>query len=244
MAGGIQSIVAAPLDAIQVRFNTNEMIGGHYKNMWQYAKVKLQEIGPRGVFAGWSLSFLKDSFGSGIFFASFEYMKAQGYYGFVTWYYGSLQPYWIEKLSAQVHTQDSDVPVIKPYWALEPCFLGAAGVVASIMQALVQYPLGHVQNLHYERLEQLDHYASRTQSNRQMMQHYYHAYQETFRQCQGEARRVGSFRGWLFKDFLMTTLRQTPSTALGLVIFELVRRKYGDSEAVKIQKDGYDILLS
>jgi hypothetical protein len=35
-----------------------------------------------------------------------------------------------------------------------------------------------------------------------------------------------------------------PSTSAGLVIFELVRRRFGMGEEVKISEDGYDILLS
>jgi hypothetical protein len=42
----------------------------------------------------------------------------------------------------------------------------------------------------------------------------------------------------------MGTLRQVPSTSAGLIVFEIVRRKYSlDEEAVRIRKDGYDILL-
>ena len=37
---------------------------------------------------------------------------------------------------------------------------------------------------------------------------------------------------------------QVPSTSAGLIIFELVRRKYGmGGEPVRINRDGYDILL-
>ena len=43
----------------------------------------------------------------------------------------------------------------------------------------------------------------------------------------------------------MNTIKQVPSTSAGLVVFELVRRRYGnEAEAVKIKKDGYDILLT
>ena len=43
----------------------------------------------------------------------------------------------------------------------------------------------------------------------------------------------------------MNTIKQVPSTSAGLVIFELVRRRYSsEAEAVKIKKDGYDILLT
>jgi hypothetical protein len=56
-------------------------------------KGKLQEIRPKGIFAGWSLSFLKDSLGSGLFFVAFETVKSQAYLKFVTAYYGSLEPW-------------------------------------------------------------------------------------------------------------------------------------------------------
>jgi hypothetical protein len=63
IAGSLQSVLAAPVDALQVRFQATELMQGKYKHMWQYAYVKTREIGARGVFAGWSLSFLK---GTGI----------------------------------------------------------------------------------------------------------------------------------------------------------------------------------
>ncbi|KAI9836235.1 MAG: hypothetical protein M1819_001572 [Sarea resinae] len=91
-AGGVQSLVAAPLDALQVRFSTSDMLESQYTNAWAYARHKLQEIGVRGVFAGWTLSFLKDAFGYAVFFSTFEYVKQQAYYGFVTRYYGSHVP--------------------------------------------------------------------------------------------------------------------------------------------------------
>jgi len=49
----------------------------------------------------------------------------------------------------------------------------------------------------------------------------------------------------LYRGFLANTIKQVPSTSAGLVIFELVRRKYGDdSDAVVIETGGYGILLS
>ncbi|KAJ6171625.1 hypothetical protein N7470_000692 [Penicillium chermesinum] len=100
-AGTIQSIVAAPLDALQVRLQTSEMLKGHYRSMWHYGHHKLKQIGLRGVFAGWSLSFLRDSFGYAVFFSSFEYVKSQAYYSFITWYYGSLRADHIPLLPAE-----------------------------------------------------------------------------------------------------------------------------------------------
>ena len=59
------------------------------------------------------------------------------------------------------------------------------------------------------------------------------------------AKRLGGWRIWLYRGFVMNIVRQVPSTSAGPVIFELVRRRYADeSEAVRIETDGYDILLT
>ncbi|KAF2839096.1 mitochondrial carrier protein [Patellaria atrata CBS 101060] len=234
MAGTVQSLVAAPLDALTVRFQTADMLEGRYTSMWQYAKHKLREIGPRGVFSGWTLSFLKDSFGAAVFFSSFEYIKSQAYYGFVTRYYGSYE---------SIFSYDEGRPVIRPHYMLEPMFLLGAGVGASIAQHAVQHPLAEIQNIHFGRLESLD-YAAKLERRRGVMRLYYHAYKETFEQCKRQSKLAGGWRNWLYRGFFMNTIRQVPSTSAGLIVFEVVRRKYAlDSEATRIEKDGYDILL-
>jgi Mitochondrial carrier protein len=253
-AGGIQSLAAAPLDALQVRFENREK---YYENksMWAYGKGKLKDIGVRGVFAGWGLSFLKDSLGSAIFFSVFEYVKAQNYYKFVATYYGSLEP-WVVTRLAEVRgipsTTRQEIPVIKPHYVLEPSFLMLAGVAASMAQQGIIYPLTKIQTMHYGRLEDLDNKArayQRSPASRRMRmaRAYYHAYQQTWRQCKLQARTAagGGMRAWLFRGFWWNSIKQTPATSAGLVIFELVRRRYGiGDEIVKINEDGYDILLS
>ncbi|PTU20944.1 hypothetical protein P175DRAFT_0509450 [Aspergillus ochraceoroseus IBT 24754] len=244
VAGSIQSVVAAPLDALQVRFRTNDILEGHYRSMWHYGRHKLNQIGLRGVFAGWSLSFLRDAFGAAVFFSVFEYVKSQAYYSFITGYYGSLQPHRVENLQSS-QSSDRGVPLIKPHYALEPCFLMAAGIAASFAQQTIQHPLNIIQNIHVTRLEHLDHHASLNPSNKQMMRLYYLAYQETYKRCKRKAARAGGWGRWLFRGFLRNTFRQVPSTSAGLVIFELVRRRHANlADATYIQKDGYDILLS
>ncbi|EEP78332.1 conserved hypothetical protein [Uncinocarpus reesii 1704] len=243
-AGTIQSVIAAPLDAIQARFRSDELLNGQHRSAWHYWKSKLSELGMRGIFSGWTLSFLKDSCGSALFFCLFETIKSQGYYSFVTRYYGSLQPRVVEKLSTSA-SYPGDIPVIRPHYALEPCFLMLAGVTASIGQQVVLHPLGLLQSVYYKRLEHLDGKLSQNQSNRDLMRVRFNAYQDTFERCRRKAQRVGGWRAWLYRGFLWNTLRQVPSTSTGLVIFELVRRKYGlPTEAVHIKKDGYDILLT
>ncbi|KAL4786674.1 mitochondrial carrier domain-containing protein [Aspergillus varians] len=243
LAGSIQSIVAAPLDALQVRLRTNDIIEGRYQSMWQYGQHKLQQIGLRGIFAGWGLSIMRDSFGSAVFFSCFEYVKSQAYYSFLTRYYASQHSHKGGYLQSS-QSSDRGVPLIKPHYALEPCFLLAAGLVASIAQQTIQHPLNTIQNIHVARLEYLDHQATLGPSNRQMLRVYYLAYQETFKRCRRKATRAGGWARWLYRGFLGNALRQVPSTSAGLVIFELVRRKYANmADATYIRKDGYDILL-
>ncbi|KAL4801427.1 mitochondrial carrier domain-containing protein [Aspergillus unguis] len=242
-AGSIQSVVAAPLDALQVRLRTNDIIEGRYQSMWHYGKHKLQQIGLRGIFAGWSLSLLRDSFGSAAFFSIFEYIKAQTYYSFLTSYYGSLSSHERGYLQSS-QSSDYGVPLIKPHYALEPFFLMAAGLFASVAQQTIHHPLNAIQSIHIARLEYLDHQASLQSSNRQMLRIYYLAYLETYKRCRRKAARAGGWVRWLYRGFLGSALRQVPSTSAGLVIFELVRRRHANmADATYIRKDGYDILL-
>lgn len=246
IAGTIQSLVAAPLDALQVRFKTSEMLDGHYKNMWHYAQQKLKSIGPQGVFAGYSLSLVKDSIGCAVFFSVFEYVKAQMYYGFLTRWYRSLDVAALIGRQRRDPTQlDGDKPVIRPHYLMEPTFLLLAGASASVAQQVIQHPIARIQDVHYGRLESLDHRSQLENRKRSMFRLYYHAYEKTYDQCLQLARRAGGWKKWLYRDFLWSTVRSTPSTSAGLIVFEIVRRKYADaSEVIRIEKDGYDILLT
>jgi hypothetical protein len=239
--------------------------------MWGFSAEKLREIGVRGIFAGWGLSFLKDSFGNAIFFSTFEYLKAQGYYRFVSWYYGGLSEDTVDLLAFKrsspsdkrattntaAGTHGSEAPkVIRPHYAIEPAFLLLGGVGASFAQQVVLHPLTHVQLKHWDHLEDLDEKAARLKASAaanadkprrrwRMLRAYYRAYQETWAHCAAEARAEGlGVTRLLYRGFWWNTIRQVPSTSAGLIIFELVRRKYGlGSEEVRINRDGYDILL-
>jgi hypothetical protein len=249
LAGGIQSVVAAPLDALQVRFQAAEMMQGKYKNMWQYATSKTHDIGLRGVFAGWTLSFVRDSVGFGAFFAAFEFVKGQCFYSFVSSYYGIYDRLSLSQQSRvdnQTSTGPSGRPEIKPHYMLEPTFLLLAGAAASIAQSVIQHPITRIQDVHYGRLEWIDSHkhAEPEAPKVNSLKLYASAYRKTFKECAVLARRSGGLRRWLYSDYLMGTLRQIPSTSAGLIVFEIVRRKYAlDDEIVRIRKDDYDILL-
>ena len=248
LAGTVQSVVAAPLDALQVRLRIDDMLEGRYQSMWQYGWHKLGQIGPGGIFAGWSLSFLRDSLGSALFFSLFEYIKSQAYYSFVfNWYEPRNRHYADNQLQHSVQgdePDDDDLPLIEPHYALEPFFLMTAGVVASVAQQAIQHPLNIVQDLHFEHLEHIDHHVSLRPSREWVLQLYYHAYQETFERCKKRAAHAGGWWIWLFGGFSGAAIRRVPSTSAGLIIFELVRRKYADmSDTMYVKNDGYRILL-
>ncbi|KAI1818759.1 mitochondrial carrier [Poronia punctata] len=264
LAGSLQSVVAAPLDAIQARYDHKDLIAGtgdgKPRSIWSFSAEKLRDIGVRGVFAGWGLSFMKDSFGSAIFFSTFEYVKAQGYYRFITWYYGGLNQDTVNTLAKKRPTSlDDDKPVedkpviIRPHYAIEPIFLLMAGIGASFAQQILLHPLTYIQTKYWDRLEELDAEAAKVKAATdkpktrkwRMLRAYYHAYQDTWIECSSEAAAEGRpvFR-WLFRGFWWNTIRQVPSTSAGLIIFELVRRKYGNhDEPVRVAKDNYEILL-
>ncbi|KAG2160549.1 hypothetical protein D6C86_01102 [Aureobasidium pullulans] len=246
-AGAFQSVIAAPLDALTIRFKTTDLTQGTYKNMWDYASRKLQAIGARGAFAGWGLSFVKDAFGYGLFFGTFEYVKSQLFYEYVShWYsrYGLLSMFHKHQIDLQRITDQEDRPVIKPHYLMEPSFILLAGATASVLQQVVAHPLTRIQELHFQRLATLDELLQTRPGRLDTMQLYARAYQKTWIQAGKRATKSGGWLRWLYQDFWMTTLRQVPSTSAGLIMFEIFRRKYGMGEdAVKIPKDEYDILL-
>ncbi|CAN9317830.1 unnamed protein product [Alternaria alternata] len=246
IGGSIQSVIAAPFDALQTRFRTADILDGKHKTMWHYAGHKLRSIGIQGIFAGWSLSFTKDAFGAAVFFGTFETVKSQAYLEFVSRYYGSrTRDTLLEKSIPYLQEDHDDRPVIRPHYMLEPMFLLLAGVSASITSQLIQHPLTEIQDVHYRRLEALDFQAHQDNKPSHIVRRYYHAYEETFAQCKILAKRAGGWRKYLYRDFFMSTIKQVPSTAAGLIVFEIVRRKYSfENEEVMILHEDARILLT
>ena len=231
------------------------MLSGRYTSTWSYAAHKTREIGARGIFAGWSISLLKDSLGCAVFFATFEWVKAQGFYSFIRWYYadaGHTEGRGTRVQPGAPGSSGSNVPTVRPHFALEPSFLLLAGLSASVAQSLIQYPLSLLQDLHYHRLASLDALHSRQAgatkrppSAKETLRNYKHAYYKTFRQARSQAKRAGGLGKWAYRGFLWNTIRSMPATSGGLIVFELVRRRYAmTSEEVRIRvEDGWDVLL-
>lgn len=252
VVGTLQSLVASPLDALHVRFKAKDMLDGRYSTIWQYAWLKTREIGVRRVFAGWTLSFLKDSLGCTVFFGTFEAIKSQGFYTFVRWYYSDIQQVFSAnstKYASYKVDESTGTPTIKPHYALEPIFLLLAGLSAAVTQSLIQYPLNLIQDIHYNRLDALDARLTRESTHRppirKILQDYRHAYVKTWRQCNLRARSAGcSLTKWVYKGFAWNTLRSMPGTSAGLILFELIRRRYADlNQEIRINIDGFNVLF-
>ncbi|TGZ77738.1 putative mitochondrial carrier protein [Ascodesmis nigricans] len=233
-AGCVQSVVAAPLDALVVRFNVADMLEGERMSIYEWSKVKLKEIGVRGVFSGFSLSCMKESLGYAVFFSTFEYLKSQCYFTFLKYHY--------RPRSSDPHIHQT----ITPHYTIEPAFLLLAGITATITQQLVHFPLSKIQDIHFTRLESIDYLGKleHREKNSFGWKSYRKSYKKTFEQCMQQAKKAGGWGKWLYRGFVWGTVRQVPSTAAGLVVFELVRRRYGlEGEGKKIESFERTILL-
>lgn len=139
IAGAAQSLAAAPIDAIVTRFSASELLDSGHNTMWSYGIAKLKEIGPRGVFSGFSLSLFKESLGFGLFFSTFETIKGPWYRTYINFFH------------------DGDTK--SAHKAVYPTFILFSGAMAAAAVQLVHYPLGKVQKLYLMRLEALDEIA-------------------------------------------------------------------------------------
>ena len=208
IAGAAQSLAAAPIDAIVTRFSASELLHSSHKTMWSYSLSKLIEIGPQGVFAGYPISFIKESVGFACFFATFETVKGQWYRTYIKYFHNG------EKGNR----------------ALYPSFILGAGALAAVSVQAVHYPIGKIQKLHLMRLEALDEInKNRPPTSKYSMwklysKTYMHTFEKAAKLVQKDAG--GSWFRWLYAGFSRTTLTTMPSTSIGLVVFEIMRIRY------------------
>ncbi|BFZ61008.1 hypothetical protein YB2330_002066 [Saitoella coloradoensis] len=240
-AGAAQAIIAQPLDALQVRFKMNDMLEGKFRSMWDYSRTTLREVGVRSILGGFMLSLTKDALGYGLFFATFEFVKQQGYYSFLRLIYGKPhEP--IQHDDVKHRHMHNTHP---PHFIIPPLFVVLAGAAASTAHQAISYPLTKIQDIHWSRLETLD-YKLRLEGSNPMLA-YLHSYRDTFRQCSMSAAKYGGWWRWLYRGFAGTAVRSVPSTSAGLVVFEAFRRKYGGPSVfggdVLVEEEGWEVIL-
>lgn len=244
IAGVLQSLAAAPIDAIYTRSSTAEILNGeHQKNLWIYGLHKLKEIGLVGVFAGYGFSLLKESFGFAFYFSTFEIVKTQGY----NLTYKVIKVYNRFKASAK-KTLAVIFPKMKNSDQIDPdilqleqrrltkilrsSFILIAGASATFSLLAIQYPLTKVQKLHLARLEALDIYNAAshpTASRTPFFKLYYNSYIETFEQAYKlKLKSKSTWFQFAYKGFVRNALTTMPATSIGLLVFEIMRTKLAD----------------
>lgn len=239
IAGAMQSLAAAPLDAIYSRLTTAEMISGKHENLWKYGAHKLKEIGLAGVFAGYAFSLVKESFGFAFYFLTFELIKTRGYnmtYRVISAYrnfrlglrgklsfFSSSEP----KVNSEIIKKER----LRLTKILKSSFVLLAGASAAFTLLAVQYPLTKVQRIHYNRLEALDIYNSSMHplKKRPFIKVYWNSYLDTLHRIQKNKQTYKL--SWLklaYKGFARNALTTIPATSVGLLVFEIMRTRLAD----------------
>ncbi|GEQ70036.1 hypothetical protein JCM33374_g3712 [Metschnikowia sp. JCM 33374] len=239
LAGAVQSLVAAPLDAIYSRSTTAEMMSGKHENLWRYGVYKLKEIGLVGVFAGYAFSLVKESFGFAFYFSTFELIKTRGYnltyHVISTW--RNFKFAVREKFSffssddQKVNADTIRKEHLRSTKILKSTFVLLAGASAAFSLLAVQYPIAQVQKIHLRRLETLDIWSSSLHPPKKgpFIKVYWHSYLDTFEQVnQNKLKSGGSWFQLAYKGFARNALTTIPATSVGLLIFEIMRTRMAD----------------
>ncbi|KAF9913024.1 hypothetical protein EC991_005892 [Linnemannia zychae] len=250
LAGAAQSLVAAPMDSLKVKFQVQDLAhGGKHKSMSSFAITTLKEMGLKTVYRGFALTLVKDSLACGLFFGVFEWVKQQGYYYFIDELYGIREDMELLKAKAlnehssstaleqgpPLPTAPSDV-ASRPYFLLEPTFVLLAGAAAAIAYQAVDYPLEQVKTIFYAKETALQaetlknappahtqHLnSSSMRSGTSISQQ---LYDMTWQECKSQAGQAGGWRRFLYANFASTAIRAVPAASVGFLVFELMKRK-------------------
>ena len=235
VAGAVQSLAAAPVDAIYTRLSVSEMIEGSHENLWKFGINKLKEIGLVGVFAGYSFSLIKESIGFAFYFSTFETIKTQGYsITYKIFKFFRDQEEMIKSKLQSLFSWD-DVKVDEKMQRLEryrlerllkTSFILIAGASAAFALLAVQYPLTKVQKIHLSRLEALDIYSASTRKEKPFIKLYYNSYIDTFNQVlrMKQKAKVTWFKA-AYSGFIRNAVTTIPATSVALLVFEITRTR-------------------
>ncbi|KAK3844667.1 MAG: mitochondrial carrier domain-containing protein [Linnemannia gamsii] len=252
LAGAAQSLVAAPMDSLKVKFQVQDLAhGGKHKSMSSFAVTTLKEMGLKTVYRGFALTLVKDSLACGLFFGVFEWVKQQGYYYFIDELYGIredmelLKARALNELSSSSSTTTEQGPppltapsdvASRPYFLMEPTFVLLAGAAAAVAYQAVDYPLEQVKTIFYAKETALvaetlkntppahtQHLnSSSMRSGTSISQQLYAL---TWQECKSQASSTGGWRRFLYANFASTAIRAVPAASVGFLVFELMKRK-------------------
>lgn len=240
IAGAVQSLVAAPLDAIYSRLTLSDRFEGKHQGWWKYVGYKLKQIGVVGVFAGFGFSLVKESFGFAFYFSTFELVKTRGYnltYNVISRYRkmkASVKNFfgYSDELNMLVNPEVISLEQKRLTRILKSSFILLAGASAAFSLLAVQYPLSKVQQIHFGRLELLDQLNASASNERNSIlgRLYPHSYIDTYHRVKTiKAKSNLSWFSLAYKGFVRNALTMIPSTSIGLLVFEIMRTKLADS---------------
>lgn len=200
IAGTLQSLCAAPIDAVVTRFSVHDLLlhSPNPQSSWSYSLAQLKSMGFRTIFAGYPFNFVKESFGFGLFFSTFELVKGQIYNSYSTY----------------IHNGP----------AVYPSFILLAGALAAVSVQSVQYPVGKLHKLYAMSCEVLSKTNSPEIGTRGA---YAMTWKHAKKLC--AKNNLGWWR-WLYQGFVRATVATMPSTSIGLVVFEIFRIRYATIE--------------
>ncbi|KAI8333068.1 mitochondrial carrier domain-containing protein [Chlamydoabsidia padenii] len=248
LAGAAQSIIATPLDSLKVRFEVNDLLEGKHRSLYQFAKTTLKDLGIASAYRGFTLTLIRDSLACGLFFATFEWVKQQGYYYYLDEVYGlhvvssktlqDLETSWKSEVKELIHhhkdnqqhqdnvntdTISTTPPTMKkerPPLMLEPMFVILAGAAAAVAYQLIDHPFSKIHSIFYieEGQSEFSNKSSREPVNT--------LYRRTWEHCKIQVKsNGGSWIKFLYQEFGSTVLKVVPATSVGFLVFELVKRE-------------------
>lgn len=240
LAGALQSLAAAPVDAIYTRLSISEILDGKDRNLWTFGARKLRQIGVIGVFAGYGFSLVKESLGFAFYFSTFETIKTRGY--LLT--YNSILTYRKvrESIVRRLSFRKCDADVVfhneraknleekRFVRILHSSFILIAGASAAFILMAIQYPMTKIQNIHLSRLEALDLHNAAQSKTEPFIKLYYNSYITTYHKLLDLRKKTSkSLFQVAYKGFGRNALMTMPSSSVGLLVFEIMRTKMSDA---------------
>jgi hypothetical protein len=170
------------------------------KSLWSFAYNTFRNLGLSTVYAPLRTSLIKESLSYGAFFGVFEYIKQQGYYAFLKFYYGGYRA---------IFNHETSQNEMKPHWSLSPLFIILAGSSASIAFSAISFPLNKIQQGTANATISFRDFVSSPSIDKRIT-------------------NVFKFirEGGLYRGFLGHAVRMIPGPSVALIIFEGMRRNF------------------
>src|SRR5208282_1090083 len=107
------------------------------QSLWSYTYSTIRKLGLRSTYSLLRSSLVKESLAYGLFFGVFEFVKQQGYYKFLDFYYGGHRPV---PSAGLINANERN-----PHWSISPAFVILAGSSASLSHSFIAFPMTKLQ---------------------------------------------------------------------------------------------------